>query len=399
MNCLGVNDLKQENDYQRYYGEKNISPVHQNIDDLPMHFERRRKLYRQCGIPLIAFRNANILEVGPGSGYNTLALFHFLSAFGKDESLAGGGITLVEPNPRGIEDMVALFKEHSISEKQYQIVSCLIEDFRSNRKFDLVFAEGFVQFLDNAQDIISRLADLTKPNGILVFTCCDDVCMFIEGIKRLIGAVLTQGIDDYEKKVERLVAVFEPQLQQLRGVSRPAVDWVQDQLLNPAVTSGRELTMAEAIEAVGDDFYVLGASPQMFTDYSWYKDIWHDTQKDFEEQFRQKRMSLLMAGMPECILPKDQVDVLVDDFRKIRSLANEYETNGNITLLKDIRSVMAAMKSKIVSLPTNFIVVFQEIEYLLQEAIYGDIHMERYPHFCAAFGRTLQYIAFEKRNN
>ncbi len=32
------------------------------------HFEHRRKLYRQCGIPTIAFRNAEILEVGPGGG-------------------------------------------------------------------------------------------------------------------------------------------------------------------------------------------------------------------------------------------------------------------------------------------------------------------------------------------
>ena len=57
-----------KNDYLEYYGEYHISPVKQNIDDIKVHYERRKKLYRQCGIPTLAFRNAEILEVGPGGG-------------------------------------------------------------------------------------------------------------------------------------------------------------------------------------------------------------------------------------------------------------------------------------------------------------------------------------------
>ena len=57
-----------KNDFLEYYGEHSISPVKQNIKEFEIHLERRRKLYRQCGIPLLAFRNAEILEVGPGGG-------------------------------------------------------------------------------------------------------------------------------------------------------------------------------------------------------------------------------------------------------------------------------------------------------------------------------------------
>jgi hypothetical protein len=56
-----------KNDFIKYYGEHNISPVRQNIDDIELHYERRKKLYRQCGIPTIAFRDAEILEIGPGA--------------------------------------------------------------------------------------------------------------------------------------------------------------------------------------------------------------------------------------------------------------------------------------------------------------------------------------------
>ena len=385
------------NGFLDYYGKHKISPVHQNIDDLSVHYERRRKLYRQCGIPLIAFRGANILEVGPGSGYNTLALFKFLDIFSGDRS-SEGYVDLVEPNPQGVEDMQYLFSKYSIKKSRYRIHSCQIENFSSERKYDFVFAEGFVQCLDNAKEIVQILAGLVKKNGILMFTCYDDVCMFIEAFKRLLGVFLTNGIDDYSLKEEKLVSAFGPQLKCLRGMSRPAKDWVQDVLLNPVMINGCNLSMAEAIETVGDAFNLIGASPQMFTDYSWYKDIWHDTQRSFGKQFHQKRMSLLMTGMPEIILPLEQVDDLMIDFTKIHVLEIEYEKSGNADILGQIQSILAEMAPKVTIFPREFILVFKEIQALLQETIDGEIHMDKYPHFFSAFGRTLQYVAFERRD-
>ena len=68
-----------QNDYLSYYGEHCISPVRQNIDELSLHYTRRRKLYRQLGMPCRIFENANVLEVGPGGGFNSL---FFLNAWG-----------------------------------------------------------------------------------------------------------------------------------------------------------------------------------------------------------------------------------------------------------------------------------------------------------------------------
>lgn len=66
INRKEVKDM--ENNYIEYYGKHDISPVKQDIKDIEVHYNRRKKLYRQCGIPAIAFRNAKILEVGPGGG-------------------------------------------------------------------------------------------------------------------------------------------------------------------------------------------------------------------------------------------------------------------------------------------------------------------------------------------
>ena len=80
------------NDFIEYYKTHNIVPSEQK-EDYEVHFEKRRKLYRQLGIPLIAFRNADILDVGSGDGYNTAAFFEFGAAYiDMVEPVWGGGI-------------------------------------------------------------------------------------------------------------------------------------------------------------------------------------------------------------------------------------------------------------------------------------------------------------------
>lgn len=66
-----------DNTLLNFYIENNISPVKQNISNLAVHIKRREKLYRQLGIPTQLFGNSKILEIGPGSGYNTLAFFEW----------------------------------------------------------------------------------------------------------------------------------------------------------------------------------------------------------------------------------------------------------------------------------------------------------------------------------
>lgn len=64
-----------KNPFLNYYSKYSISPVKQDVRDVNLHYKRREKLYRQLGIPPLFFDKKTILEVGPGSGYNTLAFF------------------------------------------------------------------------------------------------------------------------------------------------------------------------------------------------------------------------------------------------------------------------------------------------------------------------------------
>lgn len=376
-----------ENDYLEFYGEHHISPVSQNVSDIKKHYERRKKLYRQCGIPILTFRNAEVLEVGPGSGYNTLAFFQWNCKH----------VDLVEANPKGIEDMMKSFKERNIPDNKYEIFQCKIEDYTANKKYDIVIAEGFLPSVFNQEEIILKLQSLAADNGIVVITCVDYVSCFIESMKRLLGRILVKDILSYEDKVKCLTEIFEPQLSKLKGVSRPAEDWVQDNILNPAASNKIVLSLGQAIGYFREKFEVLGTSPRMFTDYSWYKDIWYDFQKDCRRQFQKKHMSLIMTNMPEQEMDVTQAEKLDKHFDSIRELAVGYEQTLDINVIGNILVHMSEIEREWKDMDAGFMQVFHEIYSALTCILEtGTVNMEDYPHFFAAFGRSQQYIAFEK---
>jgi 16S rRNA G527 N7-methylase RsmG len=152
---LWVMFVKVRNDYLEFYAEKKISPVHQDISNIAKHYRRREKLYRQCGVPVGLLKNKEVLEVGPGSGYNTLAFFAWNIAH----------VDLVEPNRTAVADMEQLF--HKIDSKKYKIYPQIFEEYATQceRKYDFVVAEGFLNNLPVATDIFHKLLTFVKMGG------------------------------------------------------------------------------------------------------------------------------------------------------------------------------------------------------------------------------------------
>lgn len=377
-----------KNSYLEYYGEHNISPVHQNISNIEIHFERRRKLYRQCGIPMSAFKNAEILEVGPGGGYNTLAFFQWGCAH----------VDLVEANEKGRHDMIGLFERQNVLPEKFSIFPCQIENYVTDKKYDIIIAEGFIQHLPNQLQILKKLQTLSAENGIIVITCTDYLCFFIETMKRLVARFLVKDITDYEDRVRYLSELFEPQLAELKGMSRPVRDWVQDMILFEGSIFTKLLNLPQAISFFQREYNVLGTSPQMFTDYSWYKDIWFDYIEDFKQQYDRKKVSLLLAGMPERILSCEKTRVISEHFKNIINLAMEAEKNFEDCYIKEIIDNINNIEIEMINIDDEFSTILCEVRMALQ-SINGkeNVDFNQYPHFFRAFGKTQHYIAFERK--
>ena len=373
----------KNNKYLEFYGEKGISPVKQDLSDINIHCAKREKLYRQLGIPCIAFEGKKILEVGPGSGYNTLAFL-----------LWGGICTLIEPNSIGVSEMRKLFDTYKISNESYTIEECTIEEADLQEEFDIVIAEGFLPMIDNNREIIKKLSRHVKKGGVIVITCIDSIGLFVEQMKKLACHILLKDTPDYETQVNIATEFFKGQLQHIKGMSRSPEEWVIDNILNPAANTVNLLTIKDALEIFPEQFSFLGSSQRIFTDYSWYKDLFYEEKEELFFQYNIKRHNFMMSGLKETILPEKESEIFEKDIEEVRRYAIDYEKDHSLVFLDQIEKKMAFLKgtaSKIDQRCADFIEETIEIISNLKKG--NNIEFETYKTFYTSSGRSQQYLS------
>ena len=247
-----------------FYRRHQISPVRQDIRDLEAHFGRRAALYRHVGILPAFVRGRTVLEVGPGSGFNSVYT----------ASLAPSRYVLVEGNPRGVDDIRTLFSGYPSLARNVEVVCASIDDYRSDDRFDFVFCEGMLALagVPDPTALLETVARYTADGGVLVITCIDAMSDFAEVLRRFVAQWLIDPAAPLSEQVDQLLPLFSPHLSTLRGMTRRHDDWIVDNLLNPA-SIGPLLAIPDAIAALDGAFDVFGASPRFLTDWRWYKAI------------------------------------------------------------------------------------------------------------------------------
>ncbi len=239
-----------------FYQQHGISPVRQDVTDLPAHFARRAHLYRSLGIPPMAVRGALVLEVGPGSGENALYTL----------SLQPGDYVAVEPNHVAAEAARARLGAG------VDVVEVRIEDYQPGARFDLVLCEGLLGLCGtDPKVLLEHVAKHVAPGGVLVITCIDAISDHTEVLRRAMAQQMIDRTAPLADQVAILRPVFAPHLATLKGMTRSVDDWIIDNLLNPA-SIGPTFSIPEACEALDGRFEVLGCSPRFPMDWRWYKD-------------------------------------------------------------------------------------------------------------------------------
>ena len=131
-----------------YYIKEGISPVHYDLTDLKKHFEIRSSLYRLLGIIPNFFEKKDILEVAPGSGHNSIFT----------ATLLPKTYDLVEPNPKGCEDILKIFKDFSLKHTKPKLHERSLENFKTNKLYDIVITEGWPGgFLEFDKSMLKRM--------------------------------------------------------------------------------------------------------------------------------------------------------------------------------------------------------------------------------------------------
>ncbi|VFN00629.1 MAG: Methyltransferase domain-containing protein [Candidatus Kentron sp. G] len=245
-----------------FYEQNAISPVNQDISDLEKHFQRRDSLFRALGIVPIFVQGRRILEFGPGSGHNALYT----------ASLRPGFYALVEGNPRGAKETRE--RLGGIEGLKFEIDHCLFQDYRPESTFDIVWAEGCIPHQAQPAIILEHIARFVRAGGVLCVTTVSGVSYLSEILRRLFRDRFFPSLvgQDVFDQAEQLAPYYEAHLLNLRGRSRPVVDWILDNIVQP-FQDRKVFGIPEVIRTLSEDFDVLGTSPRFLTDWRWYKEI------------------------------------------------------------------------------------------------------------------------------
>jgi SAM-dependent methyltransferase len=303
-----------------YYLKHKISPVHQDIGDLDAHLDRRRSLYRSLGILPNHFHNSSILEVGPGSGHNSLYV----------ASTQPRRYDLVEPNPVAVADIGALYDGFSPPHTRPTVHAVKLEDFQPQAMFDVCISEGWLGSAENEHVALAKLASFVAPGGVLCLTTVSPTSIVPNVLRKVVSQRLIQGIEGLKAQTDHLLTCWGPHLATIPSMSRPHADWIQDNMLNPAYY-GVCLTPGMISETIGAEFSFYNCSPRVTTDWRWYKSL-TGAQKAFNENFLRSYMEQLHNLLDYTTLmparDADENGALETHSWELLAAANDWEKSG-----------------------------------------------------------------------
>ncbi len=387
-----MNDFKKP--FIDFYNRHNIIPVAQDISDIEVHFQRRSAMYRHCGIPPVLVKGRHVLEIGPGTGHNAL----YTNFLGPAEYV------LVDAAQQSIRKLENLFDSFFEDISNCEIIESTLEDLELDRKFDIVLCEGAIPFQKNPCGFLGTVADFAGPSGIVLVTCADSVSYFSEILRRIMGCLLLARIPSdtgFSDKLEILRPVFSGHLENLKGMSRPVDDWICDNILQPFL--GIPMSIADAVQALADNFYVYGSSPHIFTDWRWYKDI-HGRDQGFNEIALEVFWSNVHNLMDyRHVFEPCSSDIgkrLMQLCSRIFDLSIQIQNSGpEISCLETIQENLGKIRAIFSQFSPETGSAMEEFENRIDSFISGrDPDFSDMPAFAPWFGRGQQYLSFIRKD-
>ena len=375
--------------YLTYYKKENIAPVSQDIADLKKHFERREALYRLLGIAPRLVQGRSILEFGPGTGHNSIYTISLLPEY----------YLLVDANPLSLSETTETLKAHTPRGVTYEVKESIIEEFSSDRKFDLVLCEGVIPYQMEPSDFFQQVASHATPGGIIVTTCVDPVSFLPEILRRLIVAMVLPDSLPVDEKVRQLLPIFSPHLNTLKGMSRNHEDWIMDVVLHPLI--GKPFSIADAIEAADETMDFYNSSPQILLDWRWYKDI-HGKQSRYNEMASQAYVRYLhcLADYSSEFSTKgdreDNIQILqLCSFIERSVLGGPKVLSENLSNISDNLHTLIEIYER--ALPNTALALRDYLKVF--DAATGGTILSDWGAFTSLFGRGQQYVSFIQRQN
>jgi len=379
------------NDYIEYYHKYKISPVKQDLSDFEKHKYIRKMLYQSLGLPSFAFKDRNVLEVGPGGGYNAIVTATFEPKY----------YQLVDANETGAKEIIELFKTHNVGSTNVHLENCFIEEFKTDKKFDIVICQNMLCCIKNNYEVLSKIDSLLDKNGVLAISCSDEIGIFYDMTRRLLANILLQRTQttEFEDKLDIFEKAFAPHLATLDGFYKILRDWCADNLMGKSLYN-TSLSVGDVLDFFGDRYNFYQMTPSLIVDEQWHKEIattpraYNDRKKSLYESawhnvFHYKVTKDLRDAKKNIELRK----YCREYFNLIEISEEKYTQDSKkqiLDVLNNIKINISEIDEKI-SLSLQEIITFLEKDEISVDSIKNDFN-----YFKSAFGKGQQFLSLIK---
>ena len=255
-----------------FYTQIGFAPTGQKVGTSVIHRENRSNLYRKLSLHPQIFEGARVLEIGPGSGENSVDLL----------KRGISTLKLVDGVPEVINSLKLLFS--SKIPVTFEVCDASIP-FSSAETFEIVICEGVIPLQLNPIDFFKNISKTVTPGGFIMITTMDGISTLSEILRRVSAHLLFQ-ID--KSSTDTLAQFFKEDFLSLGNMSRKPSNWVLDSIVNPWI--GKMFSIEDALNAVPKDFRPISMTPNLHLDFDWYKTI-NDNESEIRKWITSYRKS------------------------------------------------------------------------------------------------------------
>jgi hypothetical protein len=272
----------------QYYERQDVLPTFGNFKSpaqLEAYAAQRRELFAdKLMLPPRLFHGAEVLEFGPDSGENAMVFAGW-----------GARMTLAEPNRLAHAKIEAYFARFGLADRLRELALADVEGFRSERRFDVIDAEGFIYTIQPSETWLRIFHQLLHPDGCAVVSYYERYGAFFELALKAIhaaGKALTG-----RSQLETAKLLFEVKWNSIPH-TRAFESWLMDVLENPFVRYRTFIEAGELCRAAdtrGFDVYAAWPLYRDALDIYWHKKVYSrgEMLRRTTQHLRRSRLSFL----------------------------------------------------------------------------------------------------------
>tara|TARA_Y100001954_G_scaffold213039_1_gene241275 strand:- start:2324 stop:3463 length:1140 start_codon:yes stop_codon:yes gene_type:complete len=246
-----------------YYNENQLIPVKQDLKSKSEHFSKRDFLYSSVGLNHLALKNASILEFGPGTGQNAINWLNYNPS----------SITLVDGADAAIKEITKNFSGIDVpSNINLSVIKSEFTTFKSDHKFDVIWAEGCIPHQSDISKIISSMLHHLSEDGIFTCSTISGLAHLSETIRRVAASLILKKLHPDIDDLEFLVKIYTNDLKELSNSTRFVEDWVLDVIIQPLHKTSL-CSILDVINISKNTHLPYHTFPKLSDSICWYKDF------------------------------------------------------------------------------------------------------------------------------